>query len=193
MHIYFFSLRFGVLGFVLTALLLGCSSPRQVLNLDPKAPDEFTIVKKAPLILPPNFNLRPPKEGVSGPSSIEASEQARRALIGSKAKNTELLASGEALSQGELVFLDRAGAKEAQADIRQVLMAENSQLAAYGKDFVSRLIRRDASKTGAEVLVEPAVEQRRIQEQRATGSVGTKGQELVVIRRKRPSRVPRIF
>ena len=193
MQIYFSSLRVGILGLGLTVMLLGCSAPRQVLNLDPKAPDEFTIVKKAPLIFPPNFNLRPPKDGVPGPSSLGASEQARQALGGSKSKNTERIPVKNVLSQGEIVLLDRVGASEADADIREVLMVENSQLASYGQDFVNRLIRRNVSKASADVLVEPAIEQRRIQEQRATGSVGIKGQEPAVIRRKRPSRLPRIF
>ena len=44
-------------------LLAGCEGIRDQLGFNKKAPDEFTVVKKAPLVLPPDFSLRPPAPG----------------------------------------------------------------------------------------------------------------------------------
>ncbi|MEL0015072.1 MAG: DUF3035 domain-containing protein, partial [Rhodospirillales bacterium] len=48
---------------VLVAMTAGCGSVKDELGLEKKAPDEFTVVRNAPLSLPPNYNLRPPKPG----------------------------------------------------------------------------------------------------------------------------------
>ena len=44
--------------------LAGCSGgTRQALGLVRSSPDEFAVVAKAPLVLPPDFGLRPPIPG----------------------------------------------------------------------------------------------------------------------------------
>src|SRR6185437_15451701 len=43
--------------------LSGCNTLRREAGLTKQAPDEFAVVTKAPLIIPPNFNLRPPAPG----------------------------------------------------------------------------------------------------------------------------------
>ena len=34
-----------------------------------RSPDEFAVVRRAPLILPPDYGLRPPRPGETGPAS----------------------------------------------------------------------------------------------------------------------------
>ena len=55
---------------VLTALLLigvagvaGCHTASRALGMTKVTPDEFRVVTKAPLTLPPDFSLRPPAPG----------------------------------------------------------------------------------------------------------------------------------
>ena len=44
--------------------LAGCSgSVQESLGLGKRQPDEFQVVRRAPLVLPPDFNLRPPEPG----------------------------------------------------------------------------------------------------------------------------------
>ena len=43
----------------------GCTSTSRVLGLEKSAPNEFNILTKAPLIVPPEYNLRPPAVGAS--------------------------------------------------------------------------------------------------------------------------------
>ena len=45
------------------------------------SPDEFIIVKKAPLAMPPEFNLRPPKPGEPRPQELGTTAQAIAALF----------------------------------------------------------------------------------------------------------------
>ena len=41
-------------------LLCGCTSIRQMVGLDRTGPDEFAVESRAPLTIPPEFELRPP-------------------------------------------------------------------------------------------------------------------------------------
>ena len=43
--------------------LSGCDSLRRDAGLTKQSPDEFAVVTKAPLIIPPDFNLHPPAPG----------------------------------------------------------------------------------------------------------------------------------
>lgn len=73
-----------VVGFALTAVVLsGCGGIKEDLGLAKKAPDEFAVVKRPPLDMPPDFALRPPRPGERGPQSAEMRDQARESLIGS--------------------------------------------------------------------------------------------------------------
>ena len=59
-------LRLAVLGAVelaLTLSLSACDSLRREAGLTKQPPDEFAVVTKAPLIIPPDFNLHPPAPG----------------------------------------------------------------------------------------------------------------------------------
>jgi hypothetical protein len=51
-----------------------------------RAPDEFAVVKRAPLIVPPDFDLRPPDPGAPRPNVGRTSDQARVALTGTQAE-----------------------------------------------------------------------------------------------------------
>ncbi|MGH6920747.1 MAG: DUF3035 domain-containing protein [Geminicoccaceae bacterium] len=49
-----------------------------------RSPDEFAVVKRAPLILPPEYDLRPPDPGAPRPNVGRTADQARVALTGSQ-------------------------------------------------------------------------------------------------------------
>lgn len=40
--------------------LAGCTSTRSALGMTKVTPDEFRVVSKAPLVVPPDYALRPP-------------------------------------------------------------------------------------------------------------------------------------
>jgi hypothetical protein len=76
--------RFGLpllAGAGLSLLVLpGCSDLRLALGMERVGPDEFAVESRAPLLIPPDFNLRPPQPGAPRPQEITAAERARRVI-----------------------------------------------------------------------------------------------------------------
>jgi hypothetical protein len=66
---------------VLTAALAlsACSGVRRAVGADKVTPDEFRVVTKAPLVVPPEYNLRPPRPGEPRPQDLIPEDQASRA------------------------------------------------------------------------------------------------------------------
>ena len=60
----------------------GGDSLKDTLGYGKQAPDEFAIITKAPLVIPPDFSLRPPQPGVLRPQETQfepsLGEQRRR-------------------------------------------------------------------------------------------------------------------
>ncbi len=64
----------------LTVLLPGCAGLRQAIGLDQVGPDEFAVESRAPLTIPPEFDLRPPQPGAPRPQEVTAAEKAKRVI-----------------------------------------------------------------------------------------------------------------
>jgi hypothetical protein len=63
-------------------LLAGCGEEmKKTFGLGKNPPDEFQVVRRAPLALPPDFSLRPPAPGAPRPQEDSPTEQARRAVL----------------------------------------------------------------------------------------------------------------
>lgn len=71
-------------------------------------PDEMAVARAAPLVVPPDFALSPPKPGAARPQDIDSSSQALQAMFGGPA----------ARSAGETGTLGQAGAGRASTGIR---------------------------------------------------------------------------
>jgi hypothetical protein len=66
---------------ILALLLLpGCSDFRVALGMDRVGPDEFAVESRAPLTIPPDFDLRPPQPGAPRPQDVTSAERARRVI-----------------------------------------------------------------------------------------------------------------
>src|SRR4051794_10214234 len=61
-------------------VLSGCGGMRTVFGLDQVGPDEFAVESRAPLLIPPDFNLRPPQPGATRPNEATASDRARQVI-----------------------------------------------------------------------------------------------------------------
>jgi hypothetical protein len=61
-------------------LLAGCNDFRQAIGLDRVGPDEFAVESRAPLTIPPDYDLRPPQAGAARPQEVSAAEKARKAI-----------------------------------------------------------------------------------------------------------------
>jgi hypothetical protein len=98
--------------------LSACAGTGKALGLTKSTPNEFNILTKAPLIVPPEYNLRPPKVGESSAENNYTQKAARDALIG----NVDVAEP----SQGEIVLMSKAGVSRANQEIRLVIDGENS-------------------------------------------------------------------
>ncbi len=48
--------------------------------MDRVGPDEFAVESRAPLTIPPEFDLRPPQPGAPRPQEVTAADRARRVI-----------------------------------------------------------------------------------------------------------------
>jgi hypothetical protein len=110
-----------------TAGLAGCESASHALGLSKITPDEFRVVTKAPLVLPPDYSLRPPTPGEPRPQELQPASAARTALMGERA--------GEVRSEGEKLLVGKAGGDKADPLIRYVVDDEFGALAHKDKSF----------------------------------------------------------
>lgn len=113
----------------------GCGATRSALGLDKSPPDEFAVVTKAPLIVPPDFSLRPPKPGAPRPQEIQPSQTARTALLGGEAA-----AEDGGPTAGEAALLAQTGADRADSNVRAVLNDEYGRLKEKDEGFADRII-----------------------------------------------------
>lgn len=167
---------------LLAAGLAACSGVKEELGLAKTSPDEFTVVRKAPLVMPPNFTLRPPAPGTRRSQELKTTEAARSALL--KSDGQAPATGAEDQSGGEVAMLKQAGALGADSSIRKVIDSESSALAAKDTDFVERLMfwqPRPPSGT----VVDPTKEAKRLRDNAATGEPVTKGETPTIKRRKR--------
>src|SRR5262245_16912226 len=92
---------------VAAALLGGCGDTRKALGFDKSSPDEFKIINRAPLSLPPDYALRPPQPGAVRPQEQAIPARAQAAVTGVAAANPAGLRSNgtAAGSAGENALL----------------------------------------------------------------------------------------
>ena len=128
---------------IAAAGLAGCTSTRNALGMNKVTPDEFRVVTKAPLVVPPDFALRPPAPGKPRPQELQPESAARTALLGQR--------EGEGRSEGEKLLVVKAGADKADPLIRYVVDDEFGDVAHKEKSFADRVMfwRADKSATPA--------------------------------------------
>jgi hypothetical protein len=102
--------------------LAGCQSTQQALGMTKVTPDEFRVVTKAPLVVPPDYALRPPAPGKPRPQELQPESAARLALLGER--------EGEA----------RDGGEKADPLIRYVVDDEFGDVAHKDKSFADRVM-----------------------------------------------------
>ncbi len=112
--------------------LVGCDTTKQALGMTKVVPDEFRVVTKAPLVVPPDYALRPPSPGEPRPQELQPESQARVALMGQR--------EGEQRSEGEKLLVAKAGADHADPLIRYVVDDEFGAVAHKERSFADRVM-----------------------------------------------------
>jgi hypothetical protein len=63
-----------------TSLIAGCGDFKKSIGLESTLPDEFAVESRAPLTIPPDFELRPPSPGAPRPQEKASNQQAKQAI-----------------------------------------------------------------------------------------------------------------
>jgi len=116
---------------VAAAGISGCVSTQKALGMSKVTPDEFRIVTKAPLVVPPDYALRPPAPGEPRPQELQPESAARNALLGQR--------EAEQRSDGEKMLVAKAGAEKADPLVRYVV-DEFGDIAHKEKGFADRVM-----------------------------------------------------
>jgi hypothetical protein len=144
------------------------------------APDEFRVVRKAPLTVPPDFNLRPPAPGEARPQELLPDAQARVAVFG-----TDI--GGDA-SQGEKLFVAKAGGDATDRAVRNQVDYDSAQILRKNKGFADSILNF-GKKSGVDPVVDPAAETERLRAE-AESTKEVTGGGSVLIRQKNTSKLP---
>jgi Protein of unknown function (DUF3035) len=156
-----------VAGIVL--LVGGCGNVRDTLGLGKNVPDEFAVVTRAPLSMPPTYDLRPPLPGAPRPQEAGASDAARLALLGKipAAGGTTAGATGAlqpvavrpVSGQGEQALLSQAGAVTAAPDVRAQIDRETAQMETVNASLLAQIQQTTVTP---DPVVSPGREARRV-------------------------------
>ena len=112
--------------------LAGCGGATKALGFGKVAPDEFRTVAKAPLVVPPDYALRPPAPGEPRPQELQPESQARVALLGRQAAQQR--------SDGENLLVSKAGVSKADPLIRYVVDDEYGSLTHKERSFADKVM-----------------------------------------------------
>ncbi|MEQ9519727.1 MAG: DUF3035 domain-containing protein [Parvibaculum sp.] len=135
-----------------------------------ESPDEFAIVTKAPLVIPPDYSLRPPRPGAPSPRETSPHAIAQQALLGAAIGESDANRSA-----GEQALLANAGAVGADSNIRAIIDDETRALKHKDEKFLDDVLFWQKPQEPNRV-VNAGAEAQRIRENQAQGRPVTEGE-----------------
>jgi len=173
----------------------GCSSTKEMLGLTKRSPDEFQVVSRAPLSMPPDYSLRPPTPGAPRPQEGTTTQQAQSIVTGYSDRSTSTLqpdqipsiGEGEQTSTesaGESALLQSASLTGIDPTIRKVVDEETAADQDASQTFLDDLVFWRAAEPYGTV-VDPVAEQKRLQENQALGQATETGETPIIERKKK--------
>jgi len=157
------------------ATVASCGSFSKALGAQKVTPDEFRVVTRAPLTVPPDYALRPPRPGDPRPQEMSPDQQAHAALFGQDV--------GQNASPGERTLVARAGAEAVDPTIRDQVDFEGANIVHRNEQFSDRVLQQNApGATDARTEEERTAEAEAVR--RATGGA------TVIIQREGGEKLP---
>ena len=185
------------LAFIIISVLTfsSCEETKRAFGKIKEAPDEFAVYRRAPLSLPPDFDLRPPAPGTQRPQMVNPRNRVYQALGMSKGnpdrdQSNKSLNSAN-LSSGEQALLVLTGANQANPQIRQLVEERSNNLFESDKAFTDKILFWQ-SKEKFGVTIDPEKELKRIREAQALGKPLSK-EDIPIISRKKKALLEGIF
>lgn len=141
-------------------VLAGCSGARDRLGLSKATPDEFAVVRRAPLEMPPDYALRPPRPGAPRPQEQAAVDAARAAVLGQTDQ------SG-GTSAAESALIRTTGATNVPSNIRAKVDAEASEDSDGDVSVLKKIAGIGGEATPEGKAIDPVAEAARLKAQKA--------------------------
>ncbi|MEZ5690101.1 MAG: DUF3035 domain-containing protein [Rickettsiales bacterium] len=171
------------------------STIKETLGINRTSPDEFQVVSRPPLSVPPQFNLRPPSAISTSPTVVSADMKAQSIVIGNEPRRNSfeldeiysdtavMPVSSRSLSGDDKAnsgFLQNIGVSKADPDIREKLIKQ---------EIVTRQQKEESSwwdifsygtKKEKAVLVDADAERKRIEDNSKKNKSITEGETPTV-------------
>lgn len=162
-------------------LLAGCDGNKltRTFGLTRDAPDEYTVTTRAPLSMPPDYALRPPRPGVPRPQDVSERNQAQEILVPQTALGSGTTAAPTA---GQAALLQQAG-PAAPPNIRQ-RVDQDAKMEQADQGFIDKLLYWRTPDT-QHAVVDPQREAQRIQQNAALGKSQESGETPIIQPRKK--------
>ena len=142
-------------------------------------PDEFRVVRKAPLTIPPEYNLRPPAPGTSRPQELEPDAQARVAVFGADI--------GRDASEGEKLLVKSAGGDTLDRSVRAAVDYDSAQILRKPRSFTDQIL--NFGKKPSEPVLDASAEAARLKSDQA-GLSDLIGDKQVILKRQNSGKLP---
>lgn len=165
---------------VLSLLALSaCENTRKQFDFSKKAPDEFAVVRRAPLEIPEHIDissLPTPQPGAARPQEVSPVDQARASVLGTAATP----AAHDGVTPSELAILERAGAVTVPAHVRTQVDEETAQIVKDETPAFQRLKRMMGKRVEEHAVeVDPTAETLRLRENREAGRPVAEGETAI--------------
>jgi hypothetical protein len=160
-------------------LLGGCSSDKlmRTFGLTRDAPDEYTVTTRAPLSMPPDYNLRPPRPGAARPQEQSERQQAQEALVPQTALDSPQVGA----SAGQAALIQEAG-PAAPGDIRRKV-DQDARYADNDESFIDKVLYWRKPDT-QHVQIDASKESQRLRQNAALGEGPDVGETPIIQQKK---------
>lgn len=153
--------------------LAACERAKEELGLNRRAPDEFAVLTRAPLAMPPAeaTALPPPQPGAPRPQETSPITSAQTAILG------QTVPAAEQKSSAESLLLQKAGASQADPNIRAKVNQEAAEGVEDKRPVIKKLLNvGNKQDDGPATLVDAPGELQRLKTNKATGQPMTQGE-----------------
>jgi Protein of unknown function (DUF3035) len=164
-------------------LLAACGNVRDDLGLGRSTPDEFAVVDRAPLSVPPEFTLRPPDPGAGRPQEVDTKQRAENTLFGDDKNKPAAAKPSTGESGTEKTVLANAGAANADPNIRSTVDREAAEKVVASPHLVDSLLWWKRNQLPG-VTVDATAEAARIKDAKAKNEPLNQGATPIIEQQK---------
>lgn len=168
------SLRAALLIGLTATLVTGCDTMRTAAGMDKSTPDEFAVTTKAPLVIPPDYNLQPPRPGAVPTNQVEPTDAAENALFGNDPA-TIAAQLPNTYSESEKLLLANAKVQNIDPQIHQHLASDYKSMVATDDGFTKDILFWQKPKADEGQALDADKEAKKIDDKRAGQAPGAPG------------------